>query len=58
VCLRLVAPGKVPVRMMTPHDIIKNNRWNISAKMVGIGLFNENWGYLSTTYLNRCDDVL
>jgi hypothetical protein len=38
---------------MSPGEIMTHNKWKISQKIVGIGSMNENWGWLSTTFLNR-----
>jgi len=39
-----------------PNQIVKaitHDNFKLPKKMIGIGLMNENWGWLSTHYLNR-----
>lgn len=38
---------------LNPSNIIKKKDFNVPKKIVAIGLFNENWGWLSTYFLNR-----
>jgi hypothetical protein len=44
---------KVNFESLSPRDIIKSGSWRVPRKIVAIGGYNENWGYLSTTFLNR-----
>jgi hypothetical protein len=38
---------------MNPDDIRKAKNFKIPRKIVGVGNMDENWGYLSTYFLNR-----
>lgn len=38
---------------MGPNEIIDNKNFKISRKIVAIGNMDENWGWLSTYFLNR-----
>jgi len=44
---------KTKVDLLNTDFVILNKEFKISRKVVAIGLFNENWGWLSTYFLNR-----
>jgi len=38
---------------LNPAYIVKTKEFQVPKKVVAIGMFNENWGWLSTYFLNR-----